>query len=191
MRAPSFSCSWLNFRSLSRTAVTSLIGMLTSPKLMLPLQIARAMGQPPSPLLLNVLGLVAAGTDPAQVHPRRKADLLPDDGLRRLVRPQAFEGRLPQVALRGQAGELDLAHQVGLHPVHDAASLVAHQGRRRERGRLAGPSAEFRLQVVEEVVLEAGADAADELQLPRRIVEAEEQRPEVCRTRPFARRPAT
>src|ERR1051325_546710 len=43
MRAPSCSCSWLKWMSLSVVAPTSLMGMLTRPKEIDPLQIARAM----------------------------------------------------------------------------------------------------------------------------------------------------
>ncbi len=63
------------------------------------------------------------------------------DLLGRLVLPQALESGLADVAVGGEAGELDLGDQLRLQPVHLAGLLRRVLAAERALGRLAQPSA--------------------------------------------------
>src|SRR5689334_6860635 len=134
MRAPSGSWSWLNRTSFLRTAVKSLTGTFTSPKLMAPLQIDlgtdKSLPRRPWMAALSRVAAHGRGADPAwpagAAERERRARMARREtvseparnGLsphlaRFLVVPQPFVGRMAHGAVGGPFAEIDVGHQAG------------------------------------------------------------------------------
>src|SRR5437764_5032242 len=108
MRVLVLASSWWKRTSFCETALNSLMGTLTSPKLMAPLQIDRGT-RPVSRLLWTKSGAL-----PRQMPTEPLARFFANDLTRVLVLAQALEGRMTEGAVSRPLAELDFTHQFGL-----------------------------------------------------------------------------
>src|SRR5438270_5376065 len=138
-RALDLASSWWKRTSLGDTALTSLTGTFTSPKLMAPPQMD--LGIAPVSRALSLLLL---------------RSFFPDNGPGVLVFPQALERGLAESAVARPFTELDLADQLGL----DERGVLEARDRRVERALSPLERRQLCAQLVEQAVGEPGADVA-------------------------------